>query len=155
MPGDGCGYPIESLAGTTDIPAKRRVAMQHPTVDPVLLKHAEMLNAINIADPIATVRYDLMSDALIWSDETTPCMPFELISSLRQVFNYRTHLIWGTKIGDTSVWDYYNSLFPRWIGFVPNRRTATPDLLELYRRGDVSTRWCLRGLERESETDAG
>lgn len=129
--------------------------MQHPTVDPVLLKHAEVLNLINIADPSAMVRYDLMSDALIWSDETTPRMPFELISSLRQVFNYRTHLIRGTKIDDMSVWEYYNSIFPRWIGFAPNRRTATPDLLELYRRGDVSTLRCLRRLERESETDVG
>jgi hypothetical protein len=130
-------------------------AMPTANIDPVLLEHAIVLNAIDTADPVATVRYDMMSDALIWSDETTPDMPIELIWSLRIVFNYRTHLIRGTKIDDTSVWDYYNSIFPRWIGFAPNRRTATTELLDLYRRCDVSMRWCLRRLEGESETDDG
>jgi hypothetical protein len=129
--------------------------MSTVNIDPVLLQHADVLNAIHTADPSATVQYDAMSDALIWSDETTPDMPIELIWSLRMVFNYRTHLILGTRIDDTSVWDCYNSTFPRWIGFAPNRRAATTELLALYRRGCVSTRWCLRSLERVTEVDGG
>ncbi|WP_413431594.1 hypothetical protein [Crateriforma spongiae] len=121
----------------------------------MLIEHAEMLDSISTAAARVTVRYDVMADALIWSDETTPEMPTELIWSLRAVVNYRTHLIRGTTIDDTTVWDYYNSLFPRWIGFARERQTATPELLDVYRRGDVSTRWCLRQLDRDSETNGG
>jgi hypothetical protein len=109
--------------------------MTPQNVDPVLIEHAAMLNRINTPDPCATVRYDVMSDALIWSDETTSQMSTDLISSLRIVFNFRTHLIRGTEIRDTTVWDYYNSIFPRWVGFLRDRRTPTPDLLAVYRRG--------------------
>ena len=129
--------------------------MTPPNADPLLVEHAPMLNCIDTPSPDATVRYDVMSDALIWSDETTPEMPTELIWSLRTVFNYRTHLIRGTTIDDTSVWDYYNSIFPHWVGFSPDRRTSTPELLAVYRRGDVSSRWCLRQLEREFDADGG
>ena len=133
----------------------RRTIMTPPNTDPLLIEHATMLNSIDTPRPDAMVRYDIMSDALIWSDETTPEMPTELIWSLRRVFNYRTHLIRGTAIDDTSVWDYYNSMFPRRVGFTSDRRTSTPELLAAYRRGNVSSRWCLRQLERESETESG
>ncbi len=129
--------------------------MTPPNADPLLVEHAPMLNGINTPNPDATVRYDTLSDALIWSDETAPHMPTELIWSLRLVFNYRTHLIRGTTIDDTAVWDYYNSIFPRWVAFAPDRRTSTPELIAAYRRGDVSSRWCLRRLERKSDADNG
>lgn len=129
--------------------------MTPPNVDPLLVEYAVLLNCIDTPDPNATVRYDTMSDALIWSDETTSQMPTELIWSLRIVFSFRTHLILGTKIDDTTVWDHYNLIFPRWVGFSSDRRMSTPELLAVYRRGDVSSRWCLRRLEREYDADGG
>jgi hypothetical protein len=46
-------------------------------------------------------------------------------------------------------WQYGLKHFPQWVGFRPERREPTPELLETYRRGDVSLRKCLRDLERE------
>ncbi len=51
------------------------------------------------------------------------------------------------------VWLYCRSLFPNWIGFLPERHKPTPELRTIYRRGDVSSRWCIRQWQRESEKD--
>jgi hypothetical protein len=40
-----------------------------------------------------------------------------------------------------------------WIGFLPERRRPTPEVLAEYRRGDVSLKWCLRKAERELDAD--
>ena len=47
-------------------------------------------------------------------------------------------------------WHFGLSRFPHWVGFRPERRTATPRLRRIYRRRDVSVRKCLRDIERAS-----
>jgi hypothetical protein len=47
-------------------------------------------------DPAASIRYEVMSDALIWSDELLRDRPARQIWCMRPVFRYRTGLILRT-----------------------------------------------------------
>jgi hypothetical protein len=115
--------------------------------------HAAHLNAISVPDPNATIDYDILAGALIWSDETVESTPIGVIHGLRQLRHYRTHVMLNDIEPDSDVWQLCRLLFPNWIGFLPERRRPTPHLLAVYRRGDVSTKWCLRKLEREMDAD--
>src|SRR5688572_22563923 len=101
--------------------------------------------------------YDLMSGGLVWTDETRHLLrrtPTEVIWALRALWAYRTSLMLDNPREELAeYWRFGLSRFPRWVGFRPARRRATPRLLEIYRRGDVSVRKCLRDSERE-EADA-
>ena len=91
-----------------------------------------------------------MSGALIWSDETNDETPVEVIWALRLVVAYRTSLmLYEPREEFKPIWDFALTLFPKWVGFQPDRRIPTPHLLQIYRRGDVSLRTCLRDMERE------
>jgi hypothetical protein len=114
-----------------------------------LTTYAQHLNSIDTADPFATAKYELMSDALIWSDETNSDTPVYVIWALRQLFAYRTRLMIDDAEPDNPFWDQCLTLFPNWIGFLSARRKPTPELLAEYRRGDVSTKAVLRQIERE------
>lgn len=116
-----------------------------------LQTYASHLNAICVADPHAAVDYDVLADALIWPDETVEATPFDVISALRQLRHYRTHLMLHDLEPDNEVWRHCHGLFPDWIGFLPERRKPTPELLARYRRGEISSRWCLRQLKREMD----
>ncbi|WP_145266389.1 hypothetical protein [Calycomorphotria hydatis] len=118
-----------------------------------LTTHADHLNAINTPNPVATATYELMSGALIWSDETKADTPVYVICALRQLFAYRTRLMLDDAEPDNDFWDQCVKLFPNWIGFLPERRKQTPELLAEYRRGDVSTKACLRKLEHEIDAN--
>lgn len=118
-----------------------------------LTTHAQHLNSIDTADPDATPKYELMSGALIWSDETNSETPVYVIWALRQLFAYRTRLMIDDAEPDNAFWDQCVTLFPNWIGFLPARRKPTPELLAEYRRGNVSTNACLRQIEREMHTE--
>jgi hypothetical protein len=100
--------------------------------------------------------YELMSGGLVWEDETRGIlqrMPTEVIWALRALWAYRTSLMLGEPREELAeFWEYGLAHFPRWVGFLPERRTPTAKLLEIHRRGDVSLRKCLRDLECE---DAG
>ena len=50
-------------------------------------------------------------------------------------------------------WRFGLEKFPKWVGFRPQRRVATPRLLRIYRAGDIRTRKCLRDTEREWAAD--
>lgn len=113
--------------------------------------YAAHLNSISVSDPDAKINYDILADALVWSDETGDSTSIDVIWGLRQLRHYRTHVLLKDIEPDNDVWQHCQSLFPNWIGFLPERRKPTPELLAIYRRGDVSSRWCLRQLERESE----
>jgi hypothetical protein len=119
--------------------------------------HADHLNAISSPAPSPSVFYDIMSGALIWSDETTSTTPIQVIWALRYVVAYRTSLMLNKPREELkAAWDQAVSLFPNWVGFRLDRRQPTPELLQVFRRGDVATRRCLRNLEREMEKhDAG
>jgi hypothetical protein len=115
-----------------------------------LTKHAEHLNAIRQPASSPEIFFELMSGALVWSDETNPTTPTEVVWALRVIFAYRTSLMLNQpRAGFKPVWDQGLALFPKRIGFLPERRQPTPNLLAIYRRGDVSLRKCLRDMERE------
>ena len=94
-----------------------------------------------------------MSGALIWSDETNAETPVYVIWALRQLLAYRTRLMLDDAEPDNVFWDQCVKLFPNWIGFLPERRKQTPELLAEYRRGDISTKACIRKLEREMDAN--
>ncbi|QDT10529.1 hypothetical protein [Planctomycetes bacterium K23_9] len=117
--------------------------------------HADHLNSLCTPDTDASVRYDMLADALVWSDETGYSTPNDVIDGLRQLRHYRTHVMLNDSEPepDGDVWLHCRSLFPKWVGFLPARHNQTPELLTIYRRGDVTSRWCLRQLERESHAE--
>ena len=118
--------------------------------------YADHLNAINKPAEREDVFYEIMSGALMWRDETNKNTPVEVKWALRLIASYRTSLMLDEpRTKYKPIWDRAQSLFPDWVGFRPERRKPTPRLLEIYRRGDVSTRKCIRDAEREWETDAG
>ena len=132
------------------------VVNNHDPFDPVqtLTDHAAHLNAICSPARRPKIFYDIMSGALIWSDETNKGTPVEVIWALRFIFAYRTSLMLNRpRDAFEPMWELGLSLFPKWVGFRAGRRRPTPKLLQIYRRGDVSLRRCLRNLEREAEIE--
>jgi hypothetical protein len=115
--------------------------------------HASHLNAICHPAPNAAISYDILADALIWADETIESTPMDVIGALRQLRHYRTHVMLQNIEPDNDVWRYCYGLFPNWNGFLEERRKPTSELLAEYRKGDISSRWCLRKLEREMDSD--
>ena len=118
-----------------------------------LQTHASQLNAICVPDPHAAISYDIWAGALIWADETVDSTPSEVICALRQLRHYRTHVMRHDLEPDNDVWRHCQGLFPDWVGFLAERRKPTPELLAEYRRGRISSRWCLHQLEREMDAD--
>lgn len=124
--------------------------------DPVrtLTAYAEQLNAICSPGWQPNVFYEIMSGALIWSDETNRNLPAEVIWSLRFVVAYRTSLMLNEPREELKpMCDLGLLLFPKWVGFRPERREPSPELLQIFRRGDVSLRKCLRDVERQTEKE--
>ena len=116
----------------------------------LLKEHATYLNAIRWRGWRTTISYELLSGALIWSDEIREGMPRDLINALKILFAFRTSLMLGKPREEfRPAWDASLQLFSKWIGFRPERRAQTEKLLEIYRRGDVGHRKCLRDMERE------
>jgi hypothetical protein len=117
-----------------------------------LADHAEHLNAICSPGLSPKVMYEIFSGALIWSNETNSKTPVEVIWALRAIVAYRTSLMLSQPREELKPsWDHGLSQFPKWVGFRPERRQLTPKLLQIYRRGKVSLRKCLRDMEREME----
>ena len=124
--------------------------------DPVqtLTACAEQLNAICSPGWWPRVSYEIMSGALIWSDETSADLPVQAIWALRYIRAYRTSLMLNKPREELKpMWDLGLSLFPKWVGFRPERREPSAKLLQIYRRGNVSLRKCLRNIEREIEKE--
>lgn len=117
----------------------------------VLATNADHLNAIDVPNPNAIAKYEILSGSLVWSDEIRPDTPYEVINALRSLFAYRTQLIRTNSEPQIEVWTRCVAMFPKWIGFLPERRKPTPELLAEYRRGDVSLRWWIRNFERNPE----
>lgn len=126
--------------------------------DPVetLTTHAAHLDAICSPERSPKVFYDCMSGALIWSDETNSETPIKLIWALRFIFAYRTSLMLNEPRGEfESMWNLGVSLFPNWIGFRPDRRHATRELMVIYQRGKGGLDEFIEETDRliEEETD--
>lgn len=119
----------------------------------VLAEYAEHLNGIDTPKATARPFYDVLVGGLVWSDETVPTTPMEVISALRPIWAYRTYVMLNRTRADAPVWTRCMELFPNWVGFCPHRREATPELLSIYRRGDISTRWFLRHAEGDGRAN--
>lgn len=121
-----------------------------------LTDHAEHLNAICVPNLSAKVSYEVMSGALVWSDEMNSTTSIEVIWALRLVFAYRTSLMLNTSREEFKpIWNHGLSQFPNWVGFLPERRQPTPELLQIYRREHVSLRKCLKNAERMMKKAGG
>lgn len=95
-----------------------------------LTTHAVHLNSIDTPNPAATAKYEIMSGALIWSDETNTATPVYVIWALRQLFAYRTHLMLENAEPDNAFWNKCVALFPKWVGFFPKGESRPqPSLL--------------------------
>ena len=84
----------------------------------------------------AQVSYDLLSDALVWSDEfpTVSALEFnERFSNIRFLFRYRTTLILQSPDEQyESLWNLAGSLFPNWPGFADDRCQSSQQLIDLF-----------------------
>ena len=83
----------------------------------------------------ATVFYELMSDALVWSDEIPDLETGDVraFHCLRFVFRYRTTLMLGEPDGRfAGVWEEAAKLFPDWPGFDVSRQAV--ELRPVYER---------------------
>ncbi len=77
--------------------------------------------------PKATVFYELMSNALVWSDEIPDLETGDVhdFHCLRFVFRFRTTLMMGKPDERfQSLWDEAKALFPNWPGFDPERQAV-------------------------------
>lgn len=97
---------------------------------------APVLSELKV-DPQARLGYELMSDALIWSDELPPPANREdaVIDTncLRGVFRYRTSLMLGEPVEKyRASWDELKRLCPNWPGFLPERARHDPARIKYY-----------------------
>ena len=92
------------------------------------------MNAMRL-DESATLDYDMMADALWWSDERPEFNTAKDHWCLRPVFNYRTSLIIKSPAHESErFWVRALELFPSWPGFHSSRTTRTKELLAFYRQ---------------------
>jgi hypothetical protein len=111
-----------------------------------LRAHAARLDAMAEPSPTATVFYEVMSGALVWSDEKIKDVPTQVIWSLRPLWAFRSSVISGAPAEKWRLyWDACVALFPRWIGFRPERMKSSPELLKILEDGRASVK---RELER-------
>ncbi|MCA9052087.1 MAG: hypothetical protein KDA89_25290 [Planctomycetaceae bacterium] len=87
-------------------------------------------------DPNATVKYDLLANALIWPDELpAPQQPgeFSKLSMVRVLQRHRTTVILGTpSLELEKYWLLGKRLFPQWCGFQQDRITTSDERVALY-----------------------
>ena len=111
--------------------------------------HAEHLNSIHEVRGESLPTYEAMSGALVWPDEVRPETPMEVLFRLRPLFAHRTSLMVGADSPRfPELWSVGQELFPRWIGFLPERRQPAAAWLVVHRRGEAQLRACLRRAER-------
>ncbi len=100
--------------------------------------------------PGASIFYELMSDALVWSDEIPDLDSGDLrdFHCLRFVFRYRTTLILGAPDARfQGFWEEAKNLFPDWPGFEARRQSG--DLRPVYERFVEQARADIRELFTE------
>jgi hypothetical protein len=100
--------------------------------------------------PGASVFYELMSDALVWSDEIPDLDSGNMreFHCLRFVFRFRTTLLLGAPDERfREFWEVANKLFPQWPGFEERRQSA--DLRPVYERFVEQARADIRELFTE------
>jgi hypothetical protein len=103
------------------------------------------------ASPDATVGYDVLSDALVWSDEYPDSLRrrFGEFQCIRLLLRYRTTLLLGNP--DEALqpyWEKARSLFPNWAGFQQDRLRLTDELRRAYDRQSAKQMNFVRRLMR-------
>ncbi len=121
-----------------------------------LVEHAEHLNSICVPDKHAIPNYDVLGDAIIWSDETRRDTPKEVKSALRLIFYHRTQLLLSeTDFRFQEIWDLGLKHFSNWIGFLPSRREPTETLLAYCQRRREETEKELELIQTEMDIENG
>jgi hypothetical protein len=82
----------------------------------------------------AKPHYDMLSDALFWSDEF-PREWCDEIHLIRPLLRHRTCLIITEESPFEDWWIAGKALFPGWIGFRPERSSSSVDLQTVYSAG--------------------
>jgi hypothetical protein len=90
--------------------------------------HLDGIRASTSSEPFV----DVMSDALVWPDETASSTPIQVIWALRFVRHYRTGLILGVERPHEDFWQLSRQLFPQWVGFHPSRCELSEQLAAVY-----------------------
>ncbi|MCC9608318.1 hypothetical protein LOC68_10885 [Blastopirellula sp. JC732] len=95
---------------------------------------AQVLNLLTIQDG-AEIRYDMLSDALYWSDEIPRDSGDNFdFACLQPVFRYRMTLMLGDPdVEFQTAWEIARGMFPKWPGFCTGRCSQNADLTALYR----------------------
>lgn len=130
---------------------------EHP-LDPfqTLSRHAAHFNALQKPAASPQVFFDVLAGGLMWSDEMAEDTPLEAVRALRLLIAYRAGLMLDEPREEyRALWEHALGLFPQWVGFHPERRRPSPELLEAHRRGTVAMRQSLRDIEREKGRPAG
>lgn len=84
-------------------------------------------------DPNATLHYEVMPDALVWSDEILRGRKVRETWCMRPVFRYRTGLILGLQLVEfEEPWGLAKTILPNWIGFSKWRCERNVELELLY-----------------------
>lgn len=96
-------------------------------------KNSQFLDSMPF-DPNSKFQYELMSGAVIWNDETIGNLPFDLISSLRLIWAYRSSLYLEKPRKEfEKVWNEAIRLFPNWPGFHPSRIQPEEKVITYYK----------------------
>lgn len=114
--------------------------------------------------PDATISYDVLSDALVWSDESPELRVLRKINGwqvMRFVFHYRTQMILGLPeernpdvdghamrilVESRYAWNEARRLFPDWPGFHEERYSS--DLRRVYESLSAESKWELEEIKR-------
>ena len=105
--------------------------------DPILKTYEENSRFLDSMpfDPKCKFQYELMSGAVIWSDEMRGNLSSELISGLRVVWAYRSSLYLEEPRKEfEDVWNRARELFPSWPGFHESRLKPDGKVISYYKR---------------------
>ena len=93
---------------------------------------ADRMNSLVFNDR-AELHYDMLADALWWSDERPHFNEPEDHACLQRVFRYRTSLILDRpELEDESYWIAAQRDFPDWPGFHPSRCQPNGELVRFF-----------------------
>ncbi len=127
-----------------------------PTAETALSGITALMREL-VRDPRATCSYDMLADALIWSDEFPEFEDLRQVPGwdvIRFVFHFRTTLILEEPFEEYwGLWDEALRLFPGWPGFARERRSK--ELRADYRKLSAPARAELEEIEREMDQQSG
>jgi hypothetical protein len=85
-------------------------------------------------DSAAEVFFDMMSGALVWTDEKVTGVTPEQMGSLRAILRFRTSMILDQPDPRFQrLWERFEKICPYWIGFDRSRCESSEGLVRTYR----------------------